>query len=519
MNWWLSSSVLLTALVVNCNGRRFWKKEKLLDAPIENFLEGACKLKEVKFGKTLFDSSKNSKQDIKNLISEINPKGTNPPDKVALFGEVAGSFASKIFSIANLANGVAPSIGLLSWFFGAWKTYGDHKEKKKFMKDLHQSLKSIKEEIDTKFDDLKDYIDQSNLFFEESMLRGEFDQMFSYVSHCVSISARKERSECFNDRCSFVKSGFNKFAIYNNVLGQRKQTLTQEEERSIKEKYGKDEFEEEKFKYLSKLKIKFYNNMYKSLSPLQIRRIQANVILFVGYVEGILIPCQAVNYLDKLASKDRSFKFDQDEEELKLLNGELDDLKNRNSEWSIKEQIITYIDNARFVIKKASSALINDYRILLSDFKTWGIKDFTPSRIIKTGIKQEIINGNTMTKVLCRMKMSTLNSDTCDYAIDLQQEDWKPYFDANDKNVDRTLEWVCYMNLRVKDKQYRNNLKDDSNEQIWKLSKTRISQKLNEIFELFKEKSSNREPYSNPRNETWGAESGILRNSINKNFH
>ena len=223
--------------------------------------------------------------------------------------------------------------------------------------------------MDLQFRELKDYVDDSIIASDHERLVGELSQMQLHLSDCLLIKDRSKKGDCLEDRCSYVKAGFKKFALFADKLDVAPNS-------------------EESIRYLA-IKAKFRIVKDKLLNTQEINRVFANLPMFNTYVTTVLLQCDTYRLVKKfqrnnVPQQDREGKF-------------FKDLDPKGNEWKVDEKVMTYLVNSLWAIYQAYKS---EAKLIGSGY----VKDYRRQRI---GRKHR-------RKLQCRFQMNSHFKEHCD---------------------------------------------------------------------------------------------------------
>ena len=297
------------------------------------------------------------------LLKEVN-------SALTLFNLGGGSFLPAGFYISynflsvygmNIATqvlGVAiPFVGATSLVLGFLSDYRSAEHTKtELLKEVNSALSILTDSVNTRFDEMKIYVDESVIALEKSILDGEYQHMYNYLANCLEENDFSMRQTCMVDRCGYVKAGLPKFAIYMNSI---KKTLT------------------------------------PTISL--IKRIDANVPMLFTYITSLLIPCETILYTHKLfqATPTNVDESGQEEESKDDLGTFFSTTNKRDSKGN--------------VVKESTGEALLEYIEMAGEKVYNALKDPEPIA------QSRFVNKNK--EVQCRALMSKYNVEHCDWII------------------------------------------------------------------------------------------------------
>ena len=295
---------------------------------------------------------------------------------------VAASFtvAGVVASAASALSIVSPGVGLISWVFGIFGAVKSSKEHKELLRDIQQGFRLLNSKMNHQFTELKEYVDDSIIASDHERLVGELSQMQLHLSDCLLIKDHYKQGDCLEDRCSYVRAGFKKFALFADKLDvvprTKKHRLNWRHEWDI----------QDKFELLTD----------KLLNSQEIKRVFANLPMFNTYVTSVLLQCETYRVLGK------SHQNDQRENGLFDF---FDDLDAKGNEWRMDEKVNTYLANSLWAIYQAHKSKA---KLVASGY----VKDYTKDKVWNG--KEWWDRGSTPRKVQCRFQMNSHFKEYCD---------------------------------------------------------------------------------------------------------
>ena len=344
---------------------------------------------------------------------------------------VAASFtvAGVVASAAGVLSIVSPGVGLISWVFGIFGAVKSKNEHKELMRDIQQDFRLLNSKMDRQYNELKEYVDDSIIAADHERLVGELSQMQLHLSDCLLIKDNSKQGDCLEDRCSYIKAGFKKFALFadklNVVPRTKKHWLNWRHEWDVQ-----DKFEE--------LKDKLLNTQ-------EVKRVFANLPMFNTYVTSVVLQCETYRVLGK--------SHPNEQKEIGLFDF-FDGLDANGDQWRIDEKINTYLVNSLWAIYQAhkSKAVL-----VASGY----VKDYTKEKIGYYGRRPR--------KVQCRFKMNSHFNEYCD----------------REYETDRA--YIHQYQAQEKCKSEMENEKGDYDSKLWaREGEIRKYVKIDEMEELFK---------------------------------
>ena len=133
-------------------------------------------------------------------------------------GELASWVTSLVSASLNIADVfakaagrlavVSPVAGLASWIFGLVGSIHDSNEHKRLVEDIHNNFRLLNNMMNSQYEELKDYVDDSIIAVDRQYLIGELKQMQLHLLQCFHIWDPRSRDACVNDRCSLSRGRF-----------------------------------------------------------------------------------------------------------------------------------------------------------------------------------------------------------------------------------------------------------------------------------------------------------------------
>ena len=340
-------------------------------------------------------------------------------------------------NIATQVLGVAiPFVGATSLVLGFLSDYRSAEHTKtELLREVNSALSILTDSVNTRFDEMKTYVDESVIALEKSILDGEYQHMYNYLANCLEENDFGMRQTCMVDRCGYVKAGLPKFAIYmNSIKIMQKPTIS------------------------------------------MIKRIDANVPLLFTYITSLLIPCETILYTHKLFQATSTIVDESDEGDEKENK---EDLGNFFATKTIK-------DSDGNIVKKSTGELIVEY------IKTAGEKIYNALEDPEPMAQSRLVNKKK--EIQCRALMSKYNTEQCDWLM--SEGDVNIAIKAIKKNIDqidddtrdsfcRTGIWWNFISSSVYPKELQKQIKTiwDSYENEIKTLFDDIEKKKTEIQE------------------------------------
>ena len=373
--------------------------ENVAPIRVPNFLpRGHCSFKDEMFKKYIDKlgevglGTDVQKSDItKSVNNFFKDHGTNDwKDKVIGFGQKGGEISSWVTalvtatfavtgvvkSVADVLSIVSPGVGLISWVFGIIGSVKSSKDNIKLMKDIQKDFLLLNSKMDQQYNVLKEYVDDSIIASDHERLVGELSQMQLHLSDCLLIKSKERKERCLEDRCSYVKAGFNKFAPFadrlNVVPGSAKEPIFQN----------------------LYIKIKFKDIKDKLLNSQEIKRVFANLPMFNRYVTSVLLQCETYRVIRRLKQNDDQNENIENEDNFRGLDS-------NGNEWKVDEKVNTYLLNSLWAIYEA-------YKSPAILIESGYVKDYE-----RKGVKK-IFAKKHYRKVQCRFQMNSHFKEYCD---------------------------------------------------------------------------------------------------------
>jgi len=274
---------------------------------------------------------------------------------------------------------VSPGVGLISWVAGIYSSHQDKKEKKKLLQSIQKNFELMNTKMDSQFQAMKDYVDDSIISSDHQRLGSELNQMNLYLSDCLLIEDKDVKERCLEDRCSYVKSGFEKFALFaDQILAVDPEPLaTNKEERRKKNRANA-------------------KKILSTMNSQDVKRVFANIKTFNTYVSTVLMRCE----IFRIIKKEYPAVSKGSKEENKKVDDIFDFLNPNANEWELKDKVLNYLENSFYVIYEAHMS--TEPTVVADGFD----RDESKS---KTKIRRK-----SKRKVQCRFKMNIYFGDVCD---------------------------------------------------------------------------------------------------------
>ena len=360
---------------------------------MEKFFQGVSKT-EPKVGKALENKIKSN---VNNFVKENNKDAASSfiANHIAKDGGEVASWVTALvtasFGIAGVLSEassilgvVSPGVGLISWVAGIYSSHQDKKEKKKLLQNIQNNFELMNTKMNVQFQAMKDYVDDSIISSDHERLGSELNQMNLYLSDCLLIEDKDTKERCLEDRCSYVKSGFKKFALFADQLLAVDPTTRVDENGKVKK--------------LSEIEAVNRANAKKILAAMNsqdVKRVFANIKTFNTYVSTVLLRCETYRVIKKqypaLTVKSKA--------DNKQVNDIFDFLNPNENEWNLKDRVLNYLENSYWVLYES---YMSTKPVVVADGFD---RDESKS---KTKIRRK-----SKRKVQCRFKMNDFG-DICD---------------------------------------------------------------------------------------------------------
>jgi len=220
------------------------------------------------------------------------------------------------------------------------------------------------------------------------------EQMNLYLSDCLLIENQNEKENCLEDRCSYVKSGFDKFALFSAHLLSKKPDPKVDDE-------TKDGGR------LTTVNKENAKSILKKMASQDVKRVFANIKTFNTYVSTVLMRCEIYRVMKKqypqlsTGSKDRK----------KKVTDIFDVLDPKANDWNVKERVLDYLENSFYVIHMAH---------LTTEPKVEAVGVDRDESKAKSKFKRQ-----SKRKLQCRFKMNDYFGDTCDKEYGTEETELK----------------------------------------------------------------------------------------------
>uniref|UniRef100_A0A7M5UNQ7 Uncharacterized protein n=1 Tax=Clytia hemisphaerica TaxID=252671 RepID=A0A7M5UNQ7_9CNID len=254
-------------------------------------------------------------------------------------GELKSWIAGIVSASSNVAGGlekisssfavVSPVAGVASWIFGLIGSIKQTKEHKAFVEDIHKNFQLLSKRINSQYEELKNYVDESVIAIDHERLYGELSQMQGNLADCLLHKEGFWRKNCINYRCSDVKSSFKKFALFADKLNLIEKQKTME----------LSDWE-------TKASLAYKNKKDSSWSTQEIVRVFANLRMFHNYVLSVLGYCEAQRALRRDGKKLSSGYDGSTTYFGSKISSELND-------WSVRDEVYMYLVNSMHLIYHA----------------------------------------------------------------------------------------------------------------------------------------------------------------------
>ena len=334
--------------------------------------------------------------------------GSNIPDFIANHlakegGEIASwvtALVTASFAIAGVVTQasavlgvISPGVGVISWVAGIYSSHQEKKEKKQLLQHIQKNFDLMNTKMDSQFKAMKDYVDDSIISSDYGRLEADLQQMNLYLSDCLLIEDKAVKERCLEDRCSYVKSGFEKFALFSEHL------------LSVKPDPAVGENVKDKTR-LSPVNKKNAQEILKKMSSQDVKRVFANINTFNTYVSTVLMRCEMYRVLKKqYPDPSKGSKKKEDVDDI------FDILDSKANDWNVKDRVLNYLENSFYVVYEAHLS--------------------TKPKVEAVGYVRDALQDKTKftrksrRMLQCRFKMNDYFSDICDkeYHTDVTEMD------------------------------------------------------------------------------------------------
>ena len=369
--------------------KKYMDKKPLAEPKVESELQKKIQTSVSKFVETNNQDSKTSF-----IANHLAKEGGEIASWVSALVTASFAIAGVLTQASAVLGVISPGVGVISWVAGIYSSHQDDKKKEQLLQSIQNNFELINTKMDSQFKAMKDYVDDSIISSDHERLQAELNQMNLYLSDCLLIENQDDRENCLEDRCSYVKSGFGKFALFSDHL------LSVEPDPNVDD-------ETKDGARLTPVNKENAEKIIKKMSSQDVKRVFANIKTFNSYVSTVLMKCEIYRVMKKQYPKPSTGS----KERKKKVADIFDVLNPKANEWNVKERVLKYLENSFYVVYMSH---------LTTQPKVEAVGAERDESQAKSTFKRQ-----SKRKVQCRFKMNEYFGDTCDKEYGTDQTELK----------------------------------------------------------------------------------------------